>query len=186
MNLNKLTTKTQEVLQQAQTIALANGQQSIEPAHILKGMLEIDEAVLPFIFNESNLDSQKVSNTLTSIVNSYPKVSGGQPFMSKDSNQLFATSFKLMDEFQDEYLSLDVIFLGLSKGKDSVSQMLKDLGLTSEAIKAAIMKLRNGDKVESQGQEDTYRALDKYANNLNEMAKTGKLEPVIGRDEEIR
>ena len=186
MNINKLTTKTQEVLQQAQTIALANGQQSIEPAHILKGMLEVDEAVLPFIFNESNLDSQKVSITLNSIVNSYPKVSGGQPFMSKDSNALFSTSFKLMDEFQDEYLSLDVIFLGLSKGKDSVARMLKDLGLTTDAIKAAIMKLRNGDKVESQGQEDTYRALDKYANNLNEMAKNGKLDPVIGRDEEIR
>jgi ATP-dependent Clp protease ATP-binding subunit ClpB len=186
MNINKLTTKTHEVLQQAQAIAEGNGQQAVEPGHILKAMLEIDKAVLPFILKESNLDDQKVSTTLNSIVNSYPKVSGGQLSMSNASNKLLATSFKLMDEFRDEYLSIEMIFLGLLKGNDSAANMLKDLGLDEKTIKEAINKLRNGDTVQSQGQEDTYRALDKYANNLNEMAINGKLDPVIGRDEEIR
>ncbi|MEO9531139.1 MAG: ATP-dependent chaperone ClpB [Crocinitomicaceae bacterium] len=186
MNINKLTTKTQEVIQQAQTITTANGQQAIEPGHILKAMIEVDDAVLPFIFSESNLDEQKVKITLESIINSYPKVTGGQIHMGNDTNKLIANSFKLMDEFRDEYLATDMLFLGLSKGNESVAKMLKDLGLNETVIKAAINKLRNGDTVQSQGQEDTYRSLDKYANNLNEMAKTGKLDPVIGRDDEIR
>lgn len=117
MNINKLTTKTHEVLQQAQTIAEGNGQQAVEPGHILKAMLEIDKAVLPFILKESNLDDQKVSTTLNSIVNSYPKVSGGQLSMSNAANKLLAASFKLMDEFRDEYLSIEIDFSWASKRK---------------------------------------------------------------------
>lgn len=186
MNINKLTTKTQEVIQQAQMIAEGNGHQAIETGHILKAMIEIDETVLPFIFNEFNLEVSKIANTTSSIIDSYPKVSGGQIYMGASANKVIAKAFKEMDEMRDEYLSTDMLFLALLEGNDSISKMLSDLGIEKNELKKVIMKLRNGDKVESQGQEETYQALSKYANNLNEMAENGKLDPVIGRDEEIR
>ncbi|MFT4602547.1 MAG: ATP-dependent Clp protease ATP-binding subunit ClpB, partial [Arenicella sp.] len=186
MNINKLTTKTQEIIQQAQLIAQGEGQQAIETGHILKSALEVENAILPFLLGEFNIDITAVKNTVDSIVASYPKVSGGDPYMSKDSNKLFATSFKQMDGFKDEYLSLEILFLGLVMGTDSTSKMLKDLGIKETPLKEAIMKLRNGESVNSQGSEETYQALSKFANNLNDMARDGKLDPVIGRDEEIR
>ena len=186
MNINKLTTKTQEIIQQAQLIAQGEGQQAIETGHILKSALEVENSILPFLLGEFNLEISAVKNTVNSIVASYPKVSGGDPYMSKDSNKLFATAFKQMDAFKDEYLSLEILFLGLVKGSDSTAKMLKDMGITEAPLKEAIMKLRNGESVNSQGSEETYQALSKFANNLNEMASNGKLDPVIGRDEEIR
>jgi len=186
MNINKLTTKTQEIIQQAQLIAQGEGQQAIETGHILKSALEVENSILPFLLGEFNLEIAAVKNTVNSIVSSYPKVSGGDPYMSKDSNKLFATAFKQMDAFKDEYLSLEILFLGLVKGSDSTAKMLKDMGITEAPLKEAIMKLRNGESVNSQGSEETYQALSKFANNLNEMASNGKLDPVIGRDEEIR
>jgi ATP-dependent Clp protease ATP-binding subunit ClpB len=186
MNINKLTTKTQEIIQQAQLIAQGEGQQAIETGHILKSALEVENSILPFLLGEFNLEISAVKNTVNSIVASYPKVSGGDPYMSKDSNKLFATAFKQMDAFKDEYLSLEILFLGLVKGSDSAAKMLKDMGITEAPLKEAIMKLRNGESVNSQGSEETYQALSKFANNLNEMASNGKLDPVIGRDEEIR
>lgn len=186
MNINKLTTKTQEVLQQAQTIAQANGHQAIEPGHILKGMLEIDNSVLPFYFSEFGLNDQKIKTTVDHILSGYPKVTGGQLHMSNDSNTLFGTAFKLMDEFKDEFLSIDVLFIALSQGKDSVANFLKDLGLNLQQLKEITMNLRKGENITSQGQEETFQALEKYANNLNQMALSGKLDPVIGRDDEIR
>ena len=186
MNINKLTTKTQEIIQQAQLIAQGEGQQAIETGHILKSALEVENSILPFLLGGFNLEIAAVKNTVNSIVSSYPKVSGGDPYMSKDSNKLFATAFKQMDAFKDEYLSLEILFLGLVKGSDSTAKMLKDMGITEAPLKEAIMKLRNGESVNSQGSEETYQALSKFANNLNEMASNGKLDPVIGRDEEIR
>ena len=186
MNINKLTSKTQEVIQQAQLIAQGHGNQAIEPGHLLKSMLELDDSVLPFLFKEFKIDTNLVSKTTDSIIASYPKVSGGDPYMSTNSNKVIAQAFKEMDQLKDEYLSTEMLFLSLADGTDGIGKMLKDFGITKNELKEAIMTLRNGDSVQSQGQENTYQALAKYANNLNEMAKTGKLDPVIGRDEEIR
>lgn len=186
MNIDKLTTKSQQTIAQAQTIAQGYGQQAIEPAHILKAMFEVDESVLPFIFKEFNINPDMISKTVGSIIEGYPKVTRGQLHFSQNANTLFSEAFKQSKDFNDEYLSTDVLFLAMTSINDSVGQLLKDAGLKTKNVKEAIMKLRNGDKVTSQSQEDTYQALSKYANNLNEMAETGKLDPVIGRDDEIR
>jgi ATP-dependent Clp protease ATP-binding subunit ClpB len=186
MNFEKLTTKSQEVLRQAQTITEGLTQQAIEPGHMLKAMIEVDSNVLPFLFKEAGLDLSTVSRTVDSIVEGYPKVSGGQVYLAQNTNKLFAQADKISKEFKDEFLSIDVIFLAMLELSDSVGKLLKDVGFNAKQTKEAIMKLRNGDSVKSQGQEDTYQALSKYAKNLNEMASTGKLDPVIGRDDEIR
>ena len=186
MNIDKLTSKTQKVLQQAQTIAESFGHQAIEPAHILKGMFEVDENVLPFLFKEFNLNDSITRGAVDSIVQSFPKVEGGQIYLSQNSNKLFSNAFEESKTFKDEFLATEMLFLAMLSIKDSVGQMLKDAGFETNKLKQAIMKLRNGDSVQSQGQEDTYQALSKYANNLNEMAENGKLDPVIGRDDEIR
>ncbi|UKN03030.1 ATP-dependent chaperone ClpB [Paracrocinitomix mangrovi] len=186
MNIDKLTTKSQQILAQAQTIAQSLGHQAIEPGHILKGMFETDTSVLPFLFKEFGLDENAIMRTTDSIVESYPKVSGGQLYMGNNANIMFTEAFKLAKELGDEYVSTEVLFMSLLRLNDSIGKMLKDAGLNDKKLKEAIMKLRNGDNVNSQGQEDTYQALAKYAKDLNEMAETGKLDPVIGRDEEIR
>jgi ATP-dependent Clp protease ATP-binding subunit ClpB len=186
MNFEKLTTKSQEVLRQAQTITEGLTQQAIEPGHMLKAMIEVDSNVLPFLFKEAGLDLSTVSRTVDSIVEGYPKVSGGQVYLAQNTNKLFAQADKISKEFKDEFLSIDVVFLAMLELSDSAGKLLKDVGFNAKQTKEAIMKLRNGDSVKSQGQEDTYQALSKYAKNLNEMASTGKLDPVIGRDDEIR
>ena len=186
MNFDKLTSKTQEVVQKAQMIADAHGQQAIEPGHILLAAIENDNNVLPYLMKEVGVQLDTIQATTRSIVSNYAKVEGGQPYMSNASNKLFSAAFKLMNEFKDEYLSLEILVLGLMDAGDSIASMLKDAGINKKKLKDAIYKLRQGENVSSQGQEDTYRSLDKYANNLNEMARTGKLDPVIGRDEEIR
>ena len=186
MNIDKFTNKAQQIIGQSQTIAQGYGHQSIEPGHILKSMLEVDTSVLPFIFKEFNLDAKAVSRTTDSIVQSYPKVEGGQLYLSQNANKLISNAMNLSKEFGDEYVSTEVLFAAMLESGDAIAKMLKDMGLNNKLIKEAIMKLRNGDSVKSQGQDDTYQALSKFANNLNEMAETGKLDPVIGRDEEIR
>lgn len=186
MNFDKLTNKTQEVLQKAQTIADAHGQQAIEPGHLLLAAIENDNNVLPYLMKEVGVELETIQATTRSIVANYPKVDGGQAYMSNASNKLFSAAFKLMNEFKDEYLALEILVLGLMDAGGSITSMLKDAGIKKKELKDAIYKLRQGENVNSQGQEDTYRSLDKYANNLNQMAKTGKLDPVIGRDEEIR
>ena len=186
MNIEKLTSKSQEVLQQAQLIAEGNGQQAIEPGHLLKAILEIDENVVPFLLKELNVNDKVVSQTVNSIVNSYPKVSGGQLHLSSTANKVIGDAFKLMENFKDEYLSIEILFLAMTDINDSVGKFLKDSGITKDKLKAAIMKLRNGNSVNSKSSEDTYQALGKYAKDLNTLAKENKLDPVIGRDEEIR
>lgn len=186
MNLNNFTIKSQEAVQQAVQIATVNGQQAIENGHLLKGILEVDENVTPFILKKLNVNTSIFSKTLDKIVENYPKVSGGQPYLSNAANQSIAKASTYLKEFGDEYVSIEHLLLAILATKDSTSQLLKDNGVTEKDLKAAIAELRKGSKVTSQTAEDTYNSLNKYAINLNEQAKKGKLDPVIGRDEEIR
>ena len=186
MNLNNFTIKSQEAIQQAVQIATVNGQQAIENGHILKGILEVDENVTPFILKKLNVNTTMFTNALNKIVESYPKVSGGQPYLSSNANQAISKASTFLKEFGDEYVSIEHLLLALLSTKDTISQLLKDNGVTEKDLKAAINELRKGAKVTSQTAEETYNALNKYAINLNEQVKKGKLDPVIGRDEEIR
>ena len=186
MNLNNFTIKSQEAVQQAVQLVTVNGQQAIENGHLLKGILEVDENVTPFILKKLNVNVPLFTKTLDKIIESYPKVSGGQPVLSNNASQVIAKASTYLKEFGDEYVSIEHLLLALLSTKDTISQLLKDNGVTEKDLKAAITELRKGAKVTSQTAEDTYNALNKYAINLNEQAKKGKLDPVIGRDEEIR
>jgi ATP-dependent Clp protease ATP-binding subunit ClpB len=186
MDVEKLTHKTKEVLNNAQAIVEANGQQAIEPAHILKAMLEIDDTVFPFLFNKLNVNLNHFKTIVDKMVQSFPKVSGGQVYLSNKSNQLINDAFKLLSEFSDQFVSIELLFYAMTDLNDSIGELLKDNKITKQKLKEAIMDLRNGNNVDSAGAEDTYQALSKYAINLNERAESGKLDPIIGRDEEIR
>lgn len=186
MNLNNFTIKSQEAIQQAIQLATVNGQQAIENGHILKGILEVDENVTPFILKKLNVNTTMFTNALNKILESYPKVSGGQPFLSSNANQAISKASTYLKEFGDEYVSIEHLLLSLLATKDTISQLLKDNGVTEKDLKAAINELRKGAKVTSQTAEETYNALNKFAINLNDQVKKGKLDPVIGRDEEIR
>ncbi len=186
MNINNFTIKSQEAVQQAIQIATVNGQQYIENGHLLKGILEVDENVTPFILKKLNVNTPLFTKALDKIVEGYPKVSGAQPYLSNTANQAIAKASTYLKEFGDEYVSIEHLLLAMLSTKDTISQLLKDNGVNEKDLKAAINELRKGAKVTSQTAEDTYNALNKYAVNLNEQAKKGKLDPVIGRDEEIR
>ncbi len=186
MNFNNFTIKSQEAVQQAVTIATMNGQQAVENGHILKAILDTDENVTPYILKKVGVNSDVFKKTLDSIVSSYPKVSGGQPYLSNGANQTVAKATGYLKEFGDEFISIEHLLLGILASGDTVSKMMKDLGFNEKDLKASVKELRKGSKVTSQTQEDTYNSLNKYAVNLNEQAKNGKLDPVIGRDEEIR
>lgn len=186
MNLNNFTIKSQEAVEKAVQLVTVNGQQAIENGHFLKGILEVDENVTPFILKKLNVNVPLFTKTLDKIIESYPKVTGGQPVLSNNTNQAIAKASTYLKEFGDEYVSIEHLLLGILSTKDTISQLLKDNGVTEKDLKAAITELRKGAKVTSQTAEDTYNALNKYAINLNEQAKKGKLDPVIGRDEEIR
>ncbi|MCW3104388.1 MAG: Molecular chaperone ClpB [Bacteroidetes bacterium] len=186
MNLNNFTIKSQEAVQQALQLATVNGNQAVENGHLLKGILEVDENVTPFILKKLNVNTPMFLKALDKIVESYPKVSGGQPYLSTAANQTISKASSYLKEWEDEYVSIEHLLWGMLSTKDSVSQLMKDNGVTEKDLKAAIAELRKGAKVTSQTAEDTYNALNKYAINLNAQAKKGKLDPVIGRDEEIR
>jgi ATP-dependent Clp protease ATP-binding subunit ClpB len=186
MNFDNFTIQSQEAIQQAIQIATANGNQAIENGHILKSILEVDENVTPFIFKKIGINQTNFSKTVEAIVNSYPKVSGGQPYLSNNANQTIAKATNYLKEFKDEYITIEHLLLGILSSNDSVAQLLKDNGMTEKNLKATILELRKGSTVTSQSQEETYNALNKYAINLNTQARNGKLDPVIGRDEEIR
>jgi ATP-dependent Clp protease ATP-binding subunit ClpB len=186
MNLNNFTTKSQEAIQQASQIAFENGQQAIETGHILKAIFEVDENVLPFLLKKLDIQPDMIENGLDPIINGYAKVSGGQPYLSQDANQALQRATSYLKEFKDEFVSIEHLILAILHGKDAVARLLKDKGVTEKAMKAAITELRKGNKVTSQSAEETYNSLDKFARNLNSMARDGKLDPVIGRDEEIR
>ncbi len=186
MNLNNFTIKSQEAIQQAIQIATINGNQAIENGHILKAILEVDENVTPFILKKLGVNQQNFSKTVDAIVTSYPKVSGGEPYLSRNANQTVAKATNYLTEFKDEFVSIEHLLLGILASGDAITQLLKDNGIKEKELKAAIVELRKGSHVTSQSAEETYNALNKYAINLNTQARNGKLDPVIGRDEEIR
>ncbi len=186
MNPEKFTIKTQEALQEAHHIAENNGHQLIENGHLLLGLIQVDTTILPFMLKEENVDVLSFENEVKSLVETYPKVSGGNIQLSSGTAKVLSNAQQFATKMEDEFVSLDHLLFALSESRDRVSDILKNNNLTTKQLKRHSMDLRNGDKVTSQSQEDTYKSLEKYANNLNEMAKTGKLDPVIGRDEEIR
>ncbi len=186
MNLNNFTIKSQEAIQHAQQIAMENQNQSIETGHILKGILEVDENVTPFILQKLGVNVNIFKQALDKIVESYSKVTGGSQYLSQNSNKAIQEATALLKEFKDEYVSIEHLLLGLLATGDTISQLLKDNGVKEKEMKTAIKELRKGENVTSQSQEEQYNALKKYAKNLNELAKENKLDPVIGRDEEIR
>ena len=186
MNLKNFTIKSQEAVERAQLIAKESEHQSVEVAHLMKGILEIDENVTPFVLKKLGVNFNIVKQAVDSILGSYPKVSGGEQYLSRTASDALQKANTYLKEFGDEYVSLEHMLLGILKTKDQVSQMLKDSGVTEKGLIAAIHDLRKGKKVTSSSAEDTYNSLEKYAINLNEKAKSGKLDPVIGRDEEIR
>jgi ATP-dependent Clp protease ATP-binding subunit ClpB len=187
MNLNNFTLKSQEVLQHAQQLAAEANHQAIETGHILKSILSIDENVTPFLLKKMNVGSPLLQKIVDKIIFSYPKVSGGSgQYLSSTANSAVMKAVGSIKEFDDEFVSVEHLLLGILEAGDQVSQLLKDNGITKKDFKAAIAELRKGTRVTSASQEETYNALNKYAIQLNEMARLGKLDPVIGRDEEIR
>jgi len=186
MNMNNYTIKSQEAVQEAVQLAQKKGQQAIETGHLLKGLLAKGEHITNFIFNKLGIPAHNILSALDRIVESYPKISGGSPYLSDGANKALEKATKIAGEMGDQYVSLEHILLGLLSVKDPVSQLLKDSGLTEKETRAAIEELRKGSKVNSPSAEDNYDSLGRYAINLNERARTGKLDPVIGRDDEIR
>ncbi len=186
MNLNNFTIKSQEAVQQAMQIALQNEQQSIECGHLLKGVLLADESVTPFLLKKLNVNMVIFGKALDRIVESYPKVPGANQYLSQHVNQALLKANNFLKEFGDDFVSIEHMLLGILSVNDTVSQLLKDNGVNEKGLKAAIRDLRKGAKVTTASAEETYNALNKFAINLNERACSGKLDPVIGRDEEIR
>ena len=186
MNFNNFTIKSQEAVQEAVNLTQTRGQQAIEPVHLLAGMLKVGENVTNFIFQKLGMNAQQVTLVIDKQIDSLPKVSGGEPYLSRESNEVLQRATQYSKEMGDEYVSLEAIILALLNVKSTVSTILKDAGMTDKDLRAAITELRKGEKVTSQSSEDTYQSLSKYAINLNEAARSGKLDPVIGRDEEIR
>ncbi len=187
MNPNNLTIKTQEAIQKAQELAFANQHQSIETGHLLKGLLLADENVVDFLIKKLGVNRNHLESRLDDQINKYPKVSGGSgQYLSNDGNQVLLKAQSFMKEYKDEFVSVEHLLLALLGGKDDTSKLLKEAGINEKDLKLAIAELRKGRKVTDQGAESTYNALNKYAKNLNSLAQSGKLDPVIGRDEEIR
>ena len=186
MNFNNFTIKSQEAVQKAQEIATANQQQAIENTHILKGILMVDENVIPYLLKKLNVNVNIFTQALDKIIESYPKVSGEGQFLTNDAKDALQKAQSYLKEFNDEFVSIDHILLGILKTNDTASKLLKDNGVTEKDLKTAIKQLRKGSSVKSQSAEDNYMALNRYARDLNELARSGKLDPVIGRDEEIR
>ena len=186
MNLKNLTIKSQEALQQAQQIAQSYSQQQLENEHILKGILEVDENVTPFILKKLNVNIELFKKILDSAIQNFPKVAGGELILSRDANTMLTEAGIIAKKMTDEYISIEHLLLAILKSKSKVAQILKDQGVTEKGMEAAIAEIRKGERVTSASAEETYNSLNKYAKNLNELAKNGKLDPVIGRDEEIR
>ncbi|MDD3479731.1 MAG: ATP-dependent chaperone ClpB [Paludibacteraceae bacterium] len=186
MNFNKFTIKAQETVQRAVELASQNGQQAIETPHILKAVIEKGENVLQFLFGKLAVNTASVTAITDNMVAGLPKVSGGEPYLSRESNDVLLRAEELAQKDGDEFVSLEYLLLALCDKKNAVQKMLQDAGITTNGLRSAIAELRKGNKVKDQGAESTYQSLEKYAINLNERARSGKLDPVIGRDEEIR
>ena len=186
MNINKFTIKSQEAIQLSQQLAQSHGQQQIENEHIFKAIFEVDENVAPFILKKLNVNVPLFIQILDSTIQSFPKVSGGQLMLSRTANTTLNEAEIIAKKMDDEFVSIEHLILAIFDSKTKAAQILKDQGVTGKGLKAAIEKLRKGERVTSASAEETYNSLNKYAKNLNELARAGKLDPVIGRDEEIR
>lgn len=186
MNFDNFTIKSQEVVQQAVQTAQQNGNQAIEPEHLLKALLDKGESVVKFVFQKLGVNQQLVAMQLNKALSALPKVSGGEPYLSRESNDVLLKAIDCAKRLGDEYVTLEAILIALLKVNTKVSTILKDNGVTEQDLEAAVKELRKGEKATSQSAEDSYNALSKYAINLNERARSGKLDPVIGRDDEIR
>ena len=186
MDISKFTIKSQELIQSAQNDAESRGNQVVETGHLLQAILTNDKDVSPFLFEKLKVDIKLLSRVTESIVASYSKVEGAQLYLSNAMNTVLQNAFKESKNFNDEFVSLELLLYALVQAPDAIGQLLKDQKITTTNLKKAIMELRNGQTVNSNSQENTYQSLSKYANNLNELAKLGKLDPVIGRDDEIR
>jgi len=186
MYISKFTIKSQELIQSAQNDAESRGNQAVETGHLLQAILTNDKDVCPFLFEKLKVDIKLLSRVTESIVASYSKVDGAQLYLSNAMNTVLQNAFKESKNFNDEFVSLELLLYALVQAPDAIGQLLKDQKITTTNLKKAIMELRNGQTVNSNSQENTYQSLSKYANNLNELAKLGKLDPVIGRDDEIR
>ena len=186
MNFNKFTVKAQEAIQEAVNIATMNGQQVIEPAHIMGGVLKSNEQTISFLLQKAGADVQTIKNETESIIRSLPKVSGGEPYLSRESNQIITKAQDEARKMGDEFVSAELLLLAIIDTSSPISTILKNNGANRNNIEKAIASLRQGSKVTSQTAEESYQALEKYAINLNDAARSGKLDPVIGRDDEIR
>lgn len=186
MNFNNFTIKAQEAIQKASEITSGNQQQAIEPAHILKALLIVDENVISFLLKKLNVNINHLTESLDKQIELYPKVSGSSIYLSNASNNVIQKAQSYLKEFKDEFVSVEHLLLGILNGGDKASALLKDQGVNEKDLKTAISELRGNSRVTDQNAEATYNALNKYARNLNEYAESGKLDPVIGRDEEIR
>ncbi len=186
MNLNKFTIKSQEAIQAGQQLAMSKGHQSIEPAHILRGILEVDENVTPYLLKKMAVNQSIVTQALDRMIDGMPKVDGGGQYLSQKANAVLSKAQDIIKDFDDEFVSVEHLLIALIEVKDQTGIMLKDSGVSAAELKKAILELRKGEKVTSQNAEENYNALSKYAIHLNEQARNGNLDPVIGRDEEIR
>ena len=186
MNFNNHTTKSQETIHLAQQIAQGFGHNQIENEHIFKALTQIDENVLPFLLKKLDINIIVLEQILEKQLESFPKVSGAELLISRESNKTLTEAAIIAKNMKDDYVAIEHLILAIFKSKSSISQVLKDQGATEKYLKSAIEELRKGERVTSQNQEETYNSLNKYANNLNKLAADGKLDPVIGRDEEIR
>lgn len=186
MNINNFTIKSQEAIQKAQLLTQIEGQQQIENEHIFKGIFEVDENVAPYLLKKLNVNVDLFKQILNKIIESFPKVSGGTITLSREANTTLNEAEIIAKKGNDEYVSIEHLILAIFNSKSKVAQALKDQGVTKKGLEAAVEELRKGERVTSQSAEDTYNSLNKYAKNLNDLARNGKLDPVIGRDEEIR
>ena len=186
MNFNNFTIKAQESVQKAQEIASGMQQQPIENLHLLRAMLMVDENVIPYILGKQRVDSESLARTIDQMISKLPKVNGGEQYLSQDGSKALRYAETIRTKLKDEFITIEHIFLGILKGKDSAAKLLKDRGVTEKAVLEAMSQLRKDEPIKSQNAEENYNALGRYAANLNELARKGKLDPVIGRDEEIR
>ncbi|MDP4185948.1 MAG: ATP-dependent Clp protease ATP-binding subunit, partial [Bacteroidota bacterium] len=186
MNFNNFTIKSQEVIQKASLIAQGNNQQAVETGHILKGMIEEADNITDYLLQKQNVNLSIFKQALDRIIESYPRVSGGEAYFSNACTRALQKAISLAQEMGDQFVSVEHILLGLLDADDQISRLMKDSGISPKSLRAAIEELRKGAKVNSQTAEDTFDSLNRYAINLNERARSGKLDPVIGRDDEIR
>ncbi|PLB85276.1 type VI secretion system ATPase TssH [Dysgonamonadaceae bacterium] len=186
MNFNNFTIKAQEAVQKAIDLAQANGQQMIEPGHVLKGVMLVGENVTNYLFQKLEVNIRLLEAGLDKQIESYPRVSGGDPMLSRETNSVFQKANDFASKMGDQYVSLEHLLLALVSEKSTISDLMKSQGISQNELEKAIRELRKGEKVTSQSAEDTYQSLSKYAINLTDSARNGKLDPVIGRDEEIR